>query len=342
MARRPFARLWRDEFLNPLPFGLCGTGIALPRIAVPSVDVDAIIDQPAGWTQTNFAIATRYWATGDETTSSLGAVAAQAALDDAGWAPTDLDVIVAACGVMEQPIPGTAPFIQRRLGLGDSGIAAFDVNATCLSFLVALETMISGMALGKWQRGLIVSADIASAALDFGSPEASVIFGDGAAAVAIEANGPSQLRACRLSTFGDGADLCQLEAGGTRLRPHENLEVFMAASRFRMDGPSVFKATARRFPAFVEKLLNEAVVSATDTVIPHQASAAALEHLKRALPDGHAKTIDIFREHGNQIATSMPTALHTARMTGRTAAGTYSLLIGTSAGVSIGGAVIRW
>ncbi|NWM54810.1 3-oxoacyl-ACP synthase, partial [Escherichia coli] len=100
----------------------------------------------------------------------------------------------------EQPIPGNAPLIQRRLGIGSSGITAFDINATCLSFLVALDTLLTGMAVGKWRRGLIVSVDIASAALDFGSPEASVIFGDGAAAVAIEADGLSRLLACRLAT----------------------------------------------------------------------------------------------------------------------------------------------
>lgn len=93
----------------------------------------------------------------------------------------------------------------------------------------------------------------------------------------------------------------------------------MAASRFVMDGPGVFRATARRFPAFIEALVGNTFI---DTIIPHQASAAALEHLKRAVPDGHSKTVDIFRDYGNQIATSM--------------------LIGTSAGVSLGGAVIRW
>jgi 3-oxoacyl-[acyl-carrier-protein] synthase III len=314
----------------------------LPRAVVPSADVDAFVGHDPGWTEANFGIASRYWATGDETTSSLGAAAAKAALKDAGWAATDVDVIIAACGVMEQPIPGTAPLIQRRMGLGDSGIAAFDVNATCLSFLVAFETLLLGMAAGKWRRGLIVSADIASAALDFSAPEASVIFGDGAAAAAVEVDGPSALLACRLSTFGDGADFCQLEAGGTRLRPHDDLEGFMAASRFRMDGPGLFKATARRFPAFLDALFKTARVGAPDSIIPHQASAAALEHLKRAVPDGHAKTVDIFRNHGNQIATSMPHALHVARTTARAAAGTHSLLIGTSAGVSLGGAVIRW
>lgn len=329
---------------SPISFRLAGSGIALPRTAVASHELDARIGAAQGWTESQFGIATRYWADPDETSSMLGAAAATVALDDAGWDARELDVIISACAVMEQPIPGTAPLIQRRLGLGSSGIAAFDVNATCLSFLLAFDTLLMGMALGRWRRGLIVSADIASAALDFGSPEASVIFGDGAAAIAIDAGGPSRLLSSRLSTFGDGSDLCRLEAGGTRVRPHDGIDEFLAASRFRMDGPGVFKATARRFPAFLADLLGQAGVSAdgVDTVVPHQASAAALEHLKRAIPDGHAKTVDIFRDHGNQIATSMGHALHTARRTGRLTPGTASLMIGTSAGVSLGGAVIRW
>ncbi|MGY4398360.1 3-oxoacyl-[acyl-carrier-protein] synthase-3 [Sphingomonas sp. UYAg733] len=330
--------------IRGIGFRLAGSGIALPRTSVPSTDIDLRIGTEPGWAEANFAIATRYYAQQDETSSMLGARAGAAALADAGWDAGELDVIVAACGVMEQPIPGTAPLIQRRLGIGGSGITAFDVNATCLSFIVAFEMLLMGMAVGKWRRGLIVSADIASAALDFTSPEASVIFGDGAAAVAVEANGPSRLLAARLSTFGDGADLCRLEAGGTRLRPHDDLDGFLAASRFRMDGPALFSATARRFPPFLKRLLGEAGVATDviDTIIPHQASAAALEHLKRAMPDGHARTVDIFRDHGNQIAAGIPHALHVARSTGRTAPDTHSLLIGTSAGVSLGGAVIRW
>src|SRR5580704_19536064 len=102
--------------------------------------------RPAGWTASNFAIRSRGVASGEETSSSFGAAAARLALAAAGWQAPDLDVIVAACGVMEQPIPGTACLIQRRLGLGASGIPAFDVNATCLSFLVALDLIGLGFA----------------------------------------------------------------------------------------------------------------------------------------------------------------------------------------------------
>lgn len=325
-------------------FRLAGSGIALPRTVIPSTSIDARIGRAAGWTEATFGITSRYWASGDETSSSLGAAAGLAALQDADWAAGDLDVILSACGVMEQPIPGNAPLIQYRLGLGASGIAAFDVNATCLSFVVALDTLLMGMAVGKWRRGLIVSVDLASAALDFAVPEASVIFGDGAAAVAIEAGGSSHMLACRLATYGDHAAMCRLEAGGTRVRPDVDLDTFLAAAKFRMDGPALFAAAAKRFPRFLAGLLVESglALDAIDTIIPHQASAAALEHLKRSVPGGHARTLDIFRDHGNQIAASIPHALHVARERGLTGTTSHSLLVGSSAGVSLGGAVIRW
>lgn len=325
-------------------FRIAGTGIALPRRKVTSEEVDHLVGRPAGWTQQRFGIRMRHWADADETSSTLAARAAQDALATAGWSASDVDVIIGACGVMEQPIPGTAVLVQRRLELGASGIPAFDVNATCLSFLMALDTALAGFALGKWRRALITGADIASAALDFTNPEASVIFGDGAAAVALEADGPHELLSLSLATWSEGASYCRLEAGGTRLRPHDDLEDFLARSRFHMDGPGVFKATARRFPEFIARLLEATQIAVSDiaTFVPHQASAAALEHFKRSVDGGHAKTIDVFAEHGNQIAASMPHALHVAYTSGRLVSGSTSMLIGSAAGISLGGALIRW
>lgn len=325
-------------------FSISGSGIALPRRAVSSSEIDRRIGMPNGHVAATFGIRQRYWADAEETSSAMAAQAATHALQEAGWTADSVDVIVGACGVMEQPIPGTAPLVQRRLGLGGSGIAAYDVNATCLSFLLALDHVLAGFALGRWQRALIFTADIASAALDFGNPEASVIFGDGASAFALAAGGPHQCLAQRLETYADGADLCHLDAGGTRLRPADGIDQFLAGAQFRMDGPGVFRATARRFPKFMERLLGAAGtrLEAISTVIPHQASKPALQHLKRFVPDGHAKTIDLFAEHGNQIATSLPHALHVARTTGRLRSGERALLVGTSAGISLGGAVLQW
>ncbi|MFM6853684.1 MAG: 3-oxoacyl-[acyl-carrier-protein] synthase III C-terminal domain-containing protein [Sphingopyxis sp.] len=325
-------------------FGIAGTGTYLPRAVVVAAEYDRLTGLPPGRVAGAFGVVQRHRAGPDETTSWMAEQAARAALADAGWAPQSLDVIISACGVMEQPIPSTAALVQRRLGLGDSGIAAFDMNATCLSFMVAFDRVLAGFALKEWRRALIVSADIASAALDYSQPEASVLFGDGAAAIALEADGPHIRMAQLFRTYGDGADLCRIEAGGTRMRPADGIDRFLDHAKFRMDGPGLFRATSRRFPAFMADLLGAAGCGAGDLqcIIPHQASRAALEHLKRSLPDGRAATIDMFAHIGNLIATSIPFTLAHARQQGRLKPGELGLLVGTSAGVSLGGAVVRW
>ena len=317
----------------------------MPETRLASTEIDRRIGKEAGWTEQQFRIRSRAVAGTDETSSSLGAKAARQALAAAGWEAESLDVIIGACGVMEQPIPGTACLIQRRLGLGHSGIPAFDVNATCLSFLLGLDQACMGLAAKRWRRALIVSADIASAALDFSTPDASVIFGDGAAAVALESGpGPSELLASRLETYGDDADFCTLAAGGTRVRPHADIDTFLSQAYFRMDSRQTFLAAARRFPGFLDRLLNEAGLAPADVdlVVPHQASAPALAHLRRSFPHARKGIVDIFADHGNQIAASLPTALHTAVASGQLQRGDTALLIGSSAGISLGGALLRY
>src|SRR5690606_29544664 len=122
-----------------------------------------------------------------ETSSAMGAAAAREALAMAGWEDGAFDVLVGACAVMEQPIPGTSVLIQDALGLGKSGIWAFDINQTCLSFLTALDVVAMGMETGRFKRAVIVASDIASAGLDKAEPQTFAIFGDGAAAICLEA-----------------------------------------------------------------------------------------------------------------------------------------------------------
>lgn len=325
-------------------FGIAGSGVYVPRTRIRSDQLDERAGRAPGDTEQRMAIRARAFADEDETSSSMAAHAAGAALAEAGWQAEEVDVLIAGCSVMEQPIPGTAVMVQRRLGLGRSGLPAFDVNATCLSGFLALDMAWMGLALGRWRRALIVTADIASAALDFSDSEASLIFGDGAAALAVSAEGRHHLLARRFESFGDHADLCRLEAGGTRLSPHRDLDRFLAASHFRMDGPALFRATARHFPGFLDRLLDDAGVDRTqiDLVVPHQASAPALQHLEAVLGCGPERMVDIFAEHGNQVATSLFHALHVAMAQGRLEPGMKVLLVGSSAGISLAGAVIEW
>lgn len=328
------------------PMTLTGFGAFAPRDQRPSTALDPLFGQPEGWTEAQFGIASRGVAGPDETTSAMGAEAARRALAMAGWAPEDLDIIIGACGVMEQPIPGTSVLIQQALGLGKSGVWAFDVNQTCLSFVTALDVVAMGFETGRFRRALVVSSDIASAGLDWNAPHAAAIFGDGAAAVCIEAgtdpDGPGLL-ARGFETYGDGKDLATLRSGGTRIRIEDGLEALAEGARFHMDAFGIFKAAARCLPDLIDRVLGEAGLTrqTVDVIIPHQASKPGLEHVRRLMGGDPARVVDIFATRGNQIAASLPTALAQAQADGQLAPGKTVLLLGTAAGISAAAMVIR-
>ena len=328
------------------PMRVSGLGVYEPRKTVASEALDARYGHEAGSTQAQFGLTRRGVAEADETTSMMGAAAARAALAAAGWAEGDFDVLIGACGVMEQPIPGTSVLIQQALGLGRSGMLTFDVNQTCLSFMMAMDIVAMGFATGRWRRALVVSSDIASAGLNWRDPAASAIFGDGAAAACFEAtedpNGPALL-ARGLETYGEGQDLATLRAGGSRVRLEDGLEAFQAAATFQMDAFGVFKAAAKRLPPLIDRVLGEAGLdrASVDLVVPHQASQPGLEHVRRLMGGDPSRVVDIFADHGNQIAASIPTALHRAWSDGRLTPGTTVLMLGTAAGISLSAMVLR-
>jgi len=241
-----------------IPLKIAGSGIYRPKQSVPSSALDNRIGKDTGWTESKFGIKSRGVADRDETSSYMGAEAAKRALEKAGWNKTEPDVIVGACGVMEQPIPSTSVLIQHKLGLGKSGIPTFDVNLTCLSFLSAFDIVSMGIASGNWKKALIVSSDIASAGLDYSVPETASIFGDGAAAICVEAandrDGPGILSR-GFETYGDANHVATLRAGGTKIRVEEGYDALVKGSRFEMNAFEVFKAAGKCLPRLIDRVL---------------------------------------------------------------------------------------
>lgn len=328
------------------PLCIAGYGSYRPRQEWRSTELDARFGRPAGWTEAKFGIATRRYAASDETSSMMGAAAARAAIDHAGWRAEEIDVIIGACAVMEQPIPSTSLLIQQALGLGRSGIPAFDVNQTCLSFLTALDIVAMGFESGRWRRALVVSSDIASAGLDFAVPQTAAIFGDGAGAVCVEAgrdpNGPALL-ARAFESYGDSHELATLRAGGTRLRVEQGYAALVAGSKFEMNAFGVFKAAARCLPRLIDGVLDRAGLDreTVDLVVCHQASAPGVAHIRKLFGGSPGRVIDIFATHGNQIAASLPVALAHAAAAGLARPGINLILLGTAAGISAGAMVLR-
>jgi len=332
---------------RPISLRVLATGEYIPSRRVDSNEFDRRWGKPDGWTRRHVGIDYGYFANADEPASLMAAHAAQDALRRAGLRADQVDAVISVAGVMEQAIPCTAALVQRRLGLSGGSIPAFDVNATCLGFLVALDLVASAMATGRFRRVLMVAGEIASAGLDWNDTDTAALFGDGGAAVILEAAGRddvSCLLATHMETYTEGAEFCQVRAGGTRVRMADGIDAFAAASRFEMSGRSTYRLAAQKLPGFMRTLFDRAGVTAGDLkrLVPHQASVKALDHLQRALRLPQDTLVRILDTHGNQMAASIPLALHHAIEHGELRRGDLFAMVGSGAGLSFAGAVLRY
>ncbi len=325
-----------------LPIRLAGLGKWLPPWRVHASEIDQRIQQAPGWTMKHTGVEWRHFVR-DETTAQMAAAAAREALAEAGLSQPDL--LLSASGTQQQPIPCTAALVAKELGW--SSLACMDINATCLGFIAALQTAAALITTGTYSSILVVCSDIASRGLNWRSPESAALFGDGAAAAVLTHAGAtaSALLHTRMETWPEGSHLTEIRGGGTTLpaalhRPGENTEDYL----FHMDGPGIFRMAAQRMEPFVAQFVGTAEDrwENVQAVIPHQASLAAMQLLRRRLGIPEAKCIEIVRDHGNCIAASMPHALHSTVRSGQLQRGDTALLLGTSAGFSLGGALLRY
>lgn len=326
----------------PIPLRIASTGSFLPPRIVTSDEVDTRTGMTPGWTQRHTGVLQRRHVDG-ETSAQMGAEALRDAMSDSGWAGAMPDLLLGASGTPHQPIPCTAALIAAELGW--NGVPCFDVNATCLSFIAALQVAGGLLAAGRAGRIAIVSTEAGSKGLNWKEPESAGLMGDGAAAVLVESTeetGPALLH-CLMETWPEGAAFTEIRGGGSRLPAKEhvpgvNTDDFL----FHMDGPAVFRLAAEKMEAFVARLVGTGSSrwDGTDWVIPHQASLPAVRHLRRRLGIPAEKLIETIQHHGNVIAASMPLALHEALVSGRVQRGQTVLFLGTSAGFSLGGALL--
>ncbi|MBP6116189.1 MAG: ketoacyl-ACP synthase III [Neisseriaceae bacterium] len=324
-----------------LPFKIIATGKALPTQQVWSTQLDEKLGLPRGYTAKKSGVDCRYFADDALLQSALGAEALRDACQRQDIDPASIDLLLCANGVPEQALPSTA---SRVLACSElrAGIAAFDVNASCVSFITALHQAACLLQAGAYRRIAIVSTEIASRGIDWADHETALIFGDGAAAVIVEAGAAGQgCAAYRLAVHPAGVTHCEIRAGGTRRNPVVGMTV--SDHHFKMAGKRVFKLATQLMPEFLAELLAPLGLTAAqiDVVVPHQASHLSLHHVRARLGFSTAQVVDIYAHHGNQVAASIPTALHEAVQQGRLGPGQTVLLLGTAAGFGMAGMVLR-
>lgn len=314
-------------------------GSYIPKKKVLSVDLDEKLGLAAGTLENLSGVKSRYYVGEGETASKMGAMACMAALENAHLKYEDIDAIICASGTYEQPIPCTAALIQKALGKEESGTACFDINATCLGFVVGFDIVSTLLQSKRFHRVLLVSSDIASVGLPWHQLEACALFGDGAVAAVLERSDTTRVLGSHQETYSSGSATCEITGGGTGIHPrHYNSGKDDPRFLFNMDGRKVFRQASERMPEFMARLEQKTGVKLQDykLVIPHQASGSAMELIRRRLDIESDRWMQIVGDYGNMIAASIPLALKLAIETKRIQRGDRVLLMGTSAGFSIG------
>ena len=324
---------------------IAGTGWYLPERRVSNAYFEERYGVPARWIERATGVRERRYVE-HETTVGMAALASQMALKGAGLRVEDLDAIVGASTGPQQAIPCTAALVQRALAAPDGQSACFDINATCLSFLFALQNVAHLIAAGVYRRVLIFSSEMGSRSLNLAERESAVLVGDAAAAVVLtksEEGEASGYWYSHFATYSSGADLTQLVGGGTLHHPNDPTTT-PEMNLFHMEGAAIFKQGAQLIGPFVEALFARLPWERRqiEAVIPHQASRHGIEILSSKLGFREEQIVWNLAERGNCIAASLPLTLAEAVACERVKRGDRVLLIGSGAGLTLGAVALTY
>ncbi len=311
-----------------------GTGSALPARRVDNAELAAQVDTSDEWIVERTGIRTRYIAGEGETTATLGAEAARRALEAAGIAATDIDLIVLATATPDQTFPATATKVQTMLGIGDC--VAFDVAAVCSGFLYALSVADSMIRGGSARRALVIGSETFSRILDWEDRTTCVLFGDGAGAIVLEGrDGNAGILATKLHADGRHNQLLFVDGGPSTTG---------TVGKLRMKGREVFRHAVVNLAAVLNEVLGDAGLTPADVdwVVPHQANARILDATARKLGLSPDKVIVTVDRHANTSAASVPLALDVAVKDGRIKRGDLLVLEAMGGGFTWGAAAIRY
>jgi 3-oxoacyl-[acyl-carrier-protein] synthase III len=315
---------------------LIGTGSYLPGNPVSNDDLAARgIDTNDEWIVSRTGIRSRYLAEPGTTSSELGLIAAQRALEMAGVAASEIDLIIVATSTPDFIFPSTACLIQGRLG--NKGAAAFDVQAVCSGFAYALGIADKFIRSGSHKKALVIGAEVFSRILDWSDRGTCVLFGDGAGAVVLDAAERPGILATAM--HADGSQYGILNVPGQVCNGQVTGDPFL-----RMDGQAVFKFAVRVLVEIAEEVCQAAGIetSQVDWLIPHQANIRIIDATGKKLGIQRDRVIVTVDRHGNTSAASVPLALDEAVRDGRIQRGHKVLLEGVGGGFTWGAALLEF
>jgi 3-oxoacyl-[acyl-carrier-protein] synthase-3 len=323
---------------------LVGCGSALPVASITNDALSARVDTSDEWIRSRTGIGARRVAGPGETVTTLAADAARACLAHAGWEPDDVDLILLATSSPDD-LFGTAPRVQAALGARRA--VAFDLTAACSGFLFALITAAQYIRGGTMRRVIVIGADQLSRWVDWDDRRTCVLFGDGAGAVAVEAgpDGADDLLGFRMRS--DGSRNACLTLAQTEVHRPLISDLSSQTGGFtpiHMNGQEVYKFAVREVPAVLAEVLEGCGVRAgeLDWLLLHQANQRILDAVAERFSVPAERVLSNLAAYGNTSAATIPLMLDEAVRDGRIRPGQRIASSGFGAGLSWGGALLRW
>jgi 3-oxoacyl-[acyl-carrier-protein] synthase III len=315
-----------------------GVGKALPQRVMTNADFEKIMPTSDEWIVQRTGIRQRHIAGEGETTASLGLAAAKAALDNAGLAAADIDLVILATATPNHTFPATSVEIQHALGIAHG--FAFDLHAVCSGFVFAITTADMYLRNGMARRALVVGAETFSRILDWNDRTTCVLFGDGAGAVVLEALPEAE-------TDGAGIIVSSLRSDGAhkdKLFVNGGPSTTQTVGHLQMQGREVFKHAVAMVTDVIDDVLAKAGVTVADIdwFVPHQANVRIVEGAAKKLGIPLEKVVVTVGEHGNTSAASVPLALEHAVDHGMIKKGDLVLLEAMGGGFTWGACLLRW
>ncbi|MBW7469798.1 beta-ketoacyl-ACP synthase III [Marinobacter sp. M216] len=317
---------------------IAGTGSYLPENIVTNQDLEKMVDTTDQWIRERTGIERRHIALEGQTTVDLAEPAARQAIEAAGLAPEDIDLIVFATSTPDKIFPSCACILQARLGI--RGCPAFDIQAVCSGFVYALATAEKFIKTGTSKKALVIGAEVFSRIINWKDRGTCVLFGDGAGAVVLEANEETGVLSTHIHADGQYEKLLHVPCGIA-----DGYDQVKAGLAFvEMKGNEVFKVAVNTLGKIVDETLeaNQMQKSDIDWLVPHQANLRIIAATAKKLNMPMDQVVVTVNEHGNTSAASIPLALDVAVRDGRIQRNDVLLLEAFGGGFTWGSALIRY
>jgi len=320
---------------------IAGLGHYIPERILTNIELEEMVATSDQWIQDRTGIQERHIAAPHETSSSLGLRAARMALDHAGIAASDIDLVIAATTTPDGMFPSVASLIQDGLGATNAG--AFDVNAACVGFLSALSAAMQFIVAGSYRRVLVVGAEVLSRIVNWDDRGTCVLFGDGAGALVLEAaefGGP-----LGFVLHSDGSKKSALFAEGPcGPRDADGNGPAHELCCINMDGPAIFKFAVHAMTGAVREALakSQLAVGDIDLLVPHQANLRIIQGTAKALGVPAEKALITVHKYGNTSSASIPVALSEAARDGRLTEGARLALCSFGGGLAWGSMLLEY